>query len=89
MYKIKDYSYKQAEKLGVKIKPSNKKNKKIDVINKDGSVVSIGNINYLDYPSYLEINKKLADKHRKLYKTRHNYRKIKGTAGYYANKILW
>ena len=38
MYKITDYSKKQADILHVKIKPSNKKNKKIDVI-KNGHVI--------------------------------------------------
>ena len=31
MYKIKEYSYKQAEKLKVNIRPSTVKDKKIDV----------------------------------------------------------
>ena len=31
VYKIKDYSYKQAEQLGVEIRPSTNPKKKIDV----------------------------------------------------------
>ena len=31
MHKISDYSYKKAKELNVEIKPSKKKNKKIDV----------------------------------------------------------
>jgi hypothetical protein len=91
MYKIKQYSFDEAKKLNVIIKPSIKKDKKIDVFNKDGNyIVSIGAKNYLDYPSYLEFNKSLAEERRRLYKIRHTKnRKIKGSAGYFASEILW
>jgi len=91
MYKITDYSKKQANKLHVEIKPSNKKNKKIDVIKNGHVIASIGNINYLDYPTYIKENgKQYADKRRKLYKLRHKHDiHIKNTAGFFANKILW
>ena len=89
MYSITDYSYAQAKKLGVEIKPSTKKNKKIDVI-KDNKIISIGDKWYKDYPNYLKIDKNLAEQRRKLYKIRHNKdMNKKGTAGYYADKILW
>ena len=52
MYKITDYSYKQAKKLNVKIKPSTKKNKNIDVFKNDHLVSSVGALNYSDYPNY-------------------------------------
>ena len=43
MYKIKDYSYNQAKKLNVKIKPSKKGNSKIDVYdNLNNYITSIG-----------------------------------------------
>ena len=42
MYKITEYSKEQAEKLGVQIKPSVKKNKKIDVIKNGKVIASIG-----------------------------------------------
>ena len=91
MYKIKDYSYEQAKKLNVEIKPSTLKNKKIDVFKNDKTVASIGFKNYLDYPTHLEKNgKQFAEKQRKLYKIRHkNDRNVKGSNGYYADKILW
>lgn len=91
MYKIKKYSYDQAIKLKVLILPSKKKLKKIDVYDNKGKFLhSIGDINFLDYPTYLEFNKDLAERRRKLYKTRHEAdRKIKGSAGFYADKILW
>jgi hypothetical protein len=91
MYKITDYSKKQAEKLNVTIKPSQKKDKKIDVIKNGHVIASIGNKNYKDYPTYIETKgKSYADTRRKLYRIRHkNDIHIKNTPGWYAGKILW
>ena len=92
MYKITDYSYNQAKKLDVKIKPSKKKNKKIDVLNKDNKVIaSIGHRSYLDYPNYIKKEGlTYANERRKLYKLRHKKdSSIVGSNGFYANKILW
>jgi len=50
-YVIKPYSYKRAEELNVTIKPSNKKNKKIDVYKNNKYICSIGDDNYTDYPT--------------------------------------
>ena len=67
MYKIKKYSYDQAKKLNVIIKPSERKYKKIDVFNKDGSYIcSIGDNRFYDFPSYLEIDQELANDKRRL-----------------------
>ena len=90
-YKIKPYSFKQAKKLNVVIKPSNVKGKKIDVYKNNKKLVSIGALGYKDYPTYIkERGKKYADERRKLYKKRHEKdRKVRGSAGYYADKILW
>jgi len=88
-YKITDYTYKQAKKLGVQIRPSVYKNKKIDVFKNDVKIASIGAINYLDYPTYIETKgKKYANERRKLYKIRHK-NDINEGAGFYSNKILW
>ena len=57
MYIIKKYSYDQAKKLKVVIRPSNFKNKKIDVFKGDVFICSIGDSRYKDYPTYLEIDK--------------------------------
>ena len=91
MYQIKPYSYNQAKRLNVIIKPSTRKNKKIDVFDKNNNfITSIGDIKYKDYPTYLLINKNLADERRRLYKIRHKQDKdVIGSAGYYANLILW
>lgn len=91
-YRIKRYSYTQAKKLGVTIKPSTVQGKKIDVFNSKGDkLASIGAIGYGDYPTFiLEKGKAYADEKRRLYKMRHaKDRVVRGTAGYYADKILW
>lgn len=90
-YQIKNYSYKQADLLGVEIKPSVKKNKKIDVFKNGKLILSIGSLGYKDYPTYIEENGvQYANKRRALYKKRHdNNRHFYGSAGYYADKILW
>jgi hypothetical protein len=55
MYKITNYSFKKAKDLNVIIKPSTRKNKKIDVFSKDGDyIVSIGVVGYLDFPTYIK-----------------------------------
>ena len=89
MYIIKKYSYDQAKKLKVAIRPSNFKNKKIDVYKDDVFICSIGDSRYLDFPSYLEINKEMADKRRMLYHQRHKKDNVENTKGYYALNILW
>jgi len=91
VYQIKPYSYEQAKKLNVEIKPSNKKDKKIDVYKDKKYICSIGDINYYDYPTYIQNNGiTYANERRKLYKQRHNKnRNIKNSSGYYADKILW
>jgi hypothetical protein len=90
MYKISKYSFDQAKKLNVEIIPSSNKNKKIDVFLNGSNIASIGSIQYKDYPTYLSIDKKLADERRKLYKLRHEKdRNIKNSNGYFADKILW
>lgn len=91
-YRIKPYSYRRARVLGVTIKPSTVQGKKIDVFNKKGEkLASIGAIGYGDYPTFwAKKGKEFADEKRRLYKMRHEKdRKVRGTAGYYADKILW
>ena len=72
MYKIKDYTKNKAKLLGVKVKPSKTKGKKIDVFKNNKKIASIGALGYSDYPTYIENKgKDYADKRRKLYKIRH------------------
>jgi hypothetical protein len=74
LYKIKQYSYDQASRLDVTIKPSSKANYKIDVFNKsdDKYITSVGDKRYSDFPSYAELNGiEYANKRRALYHARH------------------
>jgi len=91
VYKIKQYSFDQADKLGVTIKPSTKKGKKIDVFKGDDKVASIGALGMSDYPTYIdEKGLDFAQNRRRLYRIRHNkniYKK--DTPGFYASRILW
>jgi len=86
------YTLAQAKKLNVKVRPSSKAEKKIDVFDKSGKfVTSVGARGYLDYPTYKKLfGKTVADQRRKLYKARHaRDRKVKGTPGYFADQLLW
>jgi hypothetical protein len=88
MYQITDYSYRQAKILGVEIKPSTNKTKKIYVFKNGKKIASIGAIGYKDYPTFIkEKGKAYADERRRLYHIRHA--KDKSLNGYYAKKILW
>jgi len=90
-YEITDYSFKQASKLGVEIKPSKNKNKKIDVFKQGKKITSIGAAGYSDYPTYTKTKgKEYAEERRKLYKLRHaKTSKIKGSPSFFATNILW
>ena len=95
-YNIKTYTKNQAKKIGVTVKPSKVKGKKIDVFKKGEKVASVGAIGYKDYPTYMALERKgkvpkgTAKERRKLYKIRHkNDRSVKNSNGYYADKLLW
>jgi len=83
-YQITRYTYQRARMIGVTVKPSTVKGKKIDVYKNDKKVASIGDINYNDYGTYLETKgKQYANERRRLYKIRH-----KGENNW-SLKILW
>lgn len=99
-YTITAYSRARAKALGVKIKRSTRKGKKIDVFknvkNSKGEVVmkkvaSIGALGMGDYPTFIKTKgREFANKRRKAYKSRHQKNRTKvGSNGYYADKILW
>lgn len=91
-YNITNYSKQQADKLGVVISQSSNPKKKLDVFDKKGNfITNIGDNNYKDYPTYIkEKGVTYANKRRELYKIRHDKdRHNKGSAGFYADKILW
>ena len=90
-YKITNYSFRKAETLGVDLKPSTNKKKKIDVFKNGKKIASVGALGMMDYPNYLiKEGKQIANERKKLYKKRHHkdLQKI-GSNGYYANKLLW
>ena len=75
---------KKAKKIGVDVKYSTRKNKKLDVYKNDKKVASIGDKRYTDFIQSGDKDK------RRAYKARHaKDRKVKGSGGYYADKILW
>ena len=91
MYQILPYTYKKAKALGVSIKPSTNKTKKIDVFKKGRKMASVGGAGFGDYPTFMQKNgKSYAKRKRRLYKQRHEKnRHKKGSAGYYADQLLW
>jgi len=90
-YTITNYTKKQAKKLGLVVKPSSVKGKKIDVFKNGEKIASVGALGYSDYPTYTKTKgKAYADERRRLYKIRHSKdRNVKGSDGYYADKLLW
>ena len=91
-YEISPFAYKQAKKLGVKIAPSHRKYKKIDVFDYNNQyILSIGDTRYNDFRSYIkERGIEYAENRRRLYKIRHEKtRHNKGSASYYADQLLW
>ena len=90
-YKITSVHRSKARRLGVSIKPSTVKGKKLDVFKGDKKVASIGALGMGDYIVFKRTKGlEFANKRRKAYKSRHasNRNKV-GTPGYYADKILW
>jgi hypothetical protein len=49
MYQITDYTKQRAKKIGVDIKPSTRKHKKIDVYHQGEYIASIGDVRYSDF----------------------------------------
>lgn len=95
-YRITQYTKDQAKKIGVTVKPSMTKGKKIDVFNNDVKIATVGALGYNDFPTYMQLEKQgkvpkgTADQRRKLYKMRHNRnRLVANSNGYYADKLLW
>jgi len=91
MYNITNYTYKKAKKLGVKVKPSTNKTKKIDVYKNNKKIASIGANGMNDFPTYIKKNGlKYAKTRRHLYKQRHEKdRHVKWSNGWLADKLLW
>jgi len=96
-YKITPYTYARAKHIGVTVKPSTDKTKKIDVFKYDKKnktlkkLASVGFFGMKDYPTHAkEKGLKFAKTRRRLYKIRHKKdRKIKWSRGWLANTLLW
>lgn len=95
-YKITKYTKQQAKKLGLVVKPSKVKGKKIDVFKDGKKIGSVGGAGYADFPTYKNLEslgvvpKGTANKRRKLYKIRHEKdRKVKYSNGWLADQLLW
>ena len=81
-----------ARKIGVVVRRSTRKNKKLDIFNRKGvKIASIGDSRYNDFHSYKRTKGiEFAKKRQTLYRIRHAKNiKVVGSAGYYANAILW
>tara|TARA_R100000541_G_scaffold3640_3_gene10914 strand:- start:210 stop:470 length:261 start_codon:yes stop_codon:yes gene_type:complete len=75
---------KNAAKIGVEVKVSTRKGKKLDVFKGGEKVASIGSLDYFDFLTTGD-KKKQAN-----YLARHaKTRAVKGSPSYYAAEILW
>ena len=90
-YQIKPAQRSRAKAIGVSIKPSKNKGKKLDVFKGDKKVASIGALGMGDFETFKkQKGSEFANKRRKAYKARHQKTRTKaGTPSYYADKILW
>jgi len=90
-YQITQYTRDQARKLGVSVKHSTNPDKKIDVFKNGEKIASVGAMGYGDYPTYMRTRgKEYADERRRLYKIRHTSdRNVRGSNGFYADRLLW
>ena len=91
VYTITKYTLKRAKQLGVMVKLSQNKTKKIDVFKENKKIASVGAYGMNDYPTYINNNGlAYANNRRRLYKIRHNSdRKLKWSRGWLADNLLW
>lgn len=91
-YKITEYTKQRAKQNNLLIKPSERKNKKIDVFDNAGKyLASVGDSRFLDYPTYIKTKgQEYADKRKDLYYKRHG-NKIgeKYSGDWLAKTLLW
>ena len=74
----------RAKVLGVEVKPSTRKHKKLDVFDGNKKIASIGDKRYSDFLQHGD------EARRRRYKARHEpHRHKRGTASFYADQILW
>lgn len=90
-YNVTLHTRRQAKRIGVTVKPSKVKGKKIDVFKNGQKIASVGAIGYDDYGTLISRGKRqLAEKKRKSYKARHQRtRTKKNSNSYFADQLLW
>lgn len=90
VYRISSYTKRKAKQIGVQVRPSTRKGKKIDVYQHDKKVASIGALGYDDFTTYSRKSMSKAKERQRLYHKRHEKdSRRKGSPGYYAAKLLW
>jgi hypothetical protein len=72
--------------MGLTVKPSRDKYKKIDVFKNGEKIASVGDTRYKDYTKYLKEDKALAEERRNLYHERHKGNTLRERL---ARKLLW
>jgi len=89
-YQISSYTKSKAKQIGVTVRPSTRKGKKIDVFKNGKKVASVGALGYNDFTTFSRKSKSKANERRRLYHIRHKKdEKRVGSPGYYAAKLLW
>jgi hypothetical protein len=90
-YQITSRQRANARRIGVKIKPSTVKGKKLDVFKGDKKVASIGALGMMDFDKWkAKEGIEKAKKRQKAFKSRFSKQRVKvGTPAYYADQILW
>ena len=90
-YTITSYTRSKARALGVQVKLSKNKKKKLDVFKNGKKVASVGSRGMGDFPTFKKTKGIVfAKKRQKAYKARmEKNRKKVGSPGYYADKLLW
>ena len=74
----------RAKKMGVTVEPSKVKHKKLAVYKDGEKVADIGDLRYSDYLQHGD------EERRRRYKIRHeSNRHRRGSAGWFADKLLW
>ena len=72
MYEIQPYTRERARQIGVEVRLSSVKGKKLDVYADGRKIASIGALGYKDYPTFIATEgKEIAEEHRRRYYNRH------------------
>ena len=90
-YKITKYTLARAKKIGVTVKPSTNRTKKIDIFKQGKKIASVGAAGMNDYPTFMKNQgPTFAKTRRRLYKMRHEKdRHVKWSRGWLADQLLW